>query len=231
MSSPIAKREKSSLDTSLIAIHQKFSHNHRIDCITREIGREIEESTQPNGGAFQALDIGCGDMTLTDSLQLAFPLGKFTCVDIHACPKDLKERDPRWKRYIQYDGMNLPFKNGEFDIGFFSDVLHHIPDESIVDVLKEASRVCQTVIIKDHFERGFFSRHALRAMDFLGNYGYGIKIPKKYFREDQLKSICDSSNLEIKKVRTGIRLYDHLPVIRSLLSSNWQMIAVCESRR
>lgn len=230
MSSPIAKTEKSSLDTSLIAIHKKLSHSHRIDCIAREIGKEIAESTHFRDGRFSALDIGCGDMTLTDTLQRYFPHGKFKCVDIHPCPPEIKEKDPRWERYIQFDGKKLPFEDDSFDIGFFSDVLHHIPEESIIGVLKEARRTCQLVVIKDHFERGLFSRNTLRAMDFVGNYGYGITIPKRYFQEKQFNSICEAANLNIKKIRTGLRLYDHLPLIRNILSPDWQMIAVCERR-
>ena len=50
-------------------------------------------------------------------------------------------------------------------------------------VLQKLSKSSKTIIIKDHFEHGFFSRQLLRFVDFYANYGYGVDVPKKYFNK------------------------------------------------
>ncbi len=48
-------------------------------------------------------------------------------------------------------------------------------------LLNEVKRAGKVVTIKDHVENGFFSRQALRLMDFAGNWPYGVSIQKMFF--------------------------------------------------
>ena len=53
-------------------------------------------------------------------------------------------------------------------------------------ILKKLSKLTNHIIIKDHFEHGFFSRQLLRFVDFYANFvknihNYGWKI-KKYLQ-------------------------------------------------
>jgi SAM-dependent methyltransferase len=225
MSSPIAKVDKSGFDKALIAGHQRLSHGHRIDCLVRVLGKRI--MSLGLSAPIRVLDVGCGDMTLAKGLLDQVGGIDLVCVDIHPPPLNREGLDPIWQRYQQFDGSTLSFDENAFDVVIFSDVLHHVPSDLVSPLLKSAARVGRFVLIKDHFEYGWFSRNMLRAMDFVGNYSYGISVPKNYFSCDSFAAAMRDAGLRVDDVDVGINLYDHLPFVRSLLSSKWQFVAIC----
>jgi SAM-dependent methyltransferase len=225
MSSPIAKINKSPFDNALVSGHQHFSHSHRIGCLVQVLSKRIRKLslTLP----ISVLDVGCGDMTLARGLREQLDIAKLICVDIHPPPLTLEGLDPIWKFYQEFDGSSLPFEERAFDVVIFSDVLHHVPSALVSPLLKSASRVGRFVLIKDHFEYGWFSRSMLRAMDFIGNYGYGVSVPKYYFDSYSFASTMHDAGLRVDDIDIGIQLYDHLPIVRSILSPKWQFVATC----
>jgi SAM-dependent methyltransferase len=225
MSSPIAKAEKSGFDKALIAGHQQLSHSHRIDCLVRVLGKRIKDLNLSM--PIRVLDVGCGDMTLARGLLDQVEGIDLACVDIHPPPLSNEDLDPIWERYQQFDGSSLPFDAHAFEVVIFSDVLHHVPSGLVSPLLKSAARVGRFVLIKDHFEYGWFSRNMLRAMDFVGNYGYGISVPNRYFSRESFAATVGDAGLRIEDMDIGINLYDHLPLVRSVLSSKWQFVATC----
>ena len=76
----------------------------------------------------------------------------------------------------------------KFDLIISIDVLHHIGIENSHKILNKLSKYSKYILIKDHFEHGFFSRHLLRFVDFYANYAYGVKIPNRYFTKKLWKS-------------------------------------------
>ena len=225
MSSPIAKADKTGFDKALIATHQQLSHSHRIDCLVSVLGQRIKSLNLSK--PIRVLDVGCGDLTLSRGLLDQVEGIDLTCIDIHPPPLTSEGLDPIWQCYQQFDGSSLPFDEHAFDVVMFSDVLHHVPAGLVSPLLKSAARVGRFVLIKDHFEYGWFSRNMLRAMDFVGNYGYGISVPKCYFNYDSFAAAMLDAGLRIDDMEIGISLYDHLPIVRSVLSSKWQFVATC----
>ena len=231
MSSPIAKRYKSEVDNALIAAHQRLSHGNRIELLADAFAvRILNLVGLTRGRQIQILDVGCGDMTLADALEARIKEAQIRCVDIHPFPTDLAKTDPRWNRYSCFDGQQLPFEDRSFDVVMFSDVLHHVPADQRTTLLVNAARVGKFVIIKDHFEYGWWSRQALRAMDCVGNFGYGVSIPSRYFDHQQFEGQCDAAQLDIDQIDVGLRLYEHLPLLSKVLSPDWQFMAVCQRR-
>jgi len=64
------------------------------------------------------------------------------------------------------------------------------------------------IIVKDHFEYGFFSRHLLRFVDFYANYAYGVNIPKRYFDKSLWARVVKKSQLkEILRINIKVLLF------------------------
>lgn len=229
MSSPIAKTKKTKFDQRLINTHKKLSHSSRIEILAHEFANLIK-NLQTNEKILKPriLDVGCGDMTLAEQVEKIVGKCILKCADIHPCSQELKNQDVRWAKYTQFDGRNIPFDDDSVDFLIFSDVLHHVPDSLRTELLTSAARVSKYILIKDHFEYGWFSRQALRAMDWVGNYSYGISIPEKYFDRHSFNETLSSANLHADKICTGLDLYNHLPLVRNVLNRDWHFFAICQ---
>ena len=112
-------------------------------------------------------------------------------------------------RYIQSD---IFFKSNKikFDLVIAVDVLHHIGIDQAPKILQKLSKVSNNVIIKDHFEHGFLSRHLLRFVDFYANYAYGVNIPKKYFDYLSWDLVVKKSSLKQVKLIKNFQQHDGL---------------------
>jgi SAM-dependent methyltransferase len=228
MSSPIAKADKSTFDKVLIVSHQKLSHGHRIRRLVELFSDRITSLNLTE--SVKVLDVGCGDMALARGLIERHAKMQVTCVDIYPPPTRFNEHDEIWSHYRQFDGYKLPFNDNSYDLVLFSDVLHHVAAERLLPLLVSAGNVGKYVLIKDHFEYGFWSRQSLRAMDFIGNYGYGVSVPARYFSKATFNAAIEEAGLAVERLDVGIQLYHHLPLVRNILSPNWQFLATCSVR-
>ena len=227
MSSPIAKATKNKFDKLLISFHRKYSHNNRVDYLANEIANLIH-STGINSGSI--LDIGCGDFSISTKLKKLLNAQTLHGIDIHpntfATSEGVEGADVL---YSQFDGINIPFKEKQFEVGLLSDVLHHIETtESQAALIREALRVCKYLVIKDHFEYGHYSRTMLRLMDIVGNLGYGISIPEKYMTSEEFETLLTNTNSHLISKKVGLNLYRHNFTLNLILRSKWQFIAVCK---
>ena len=66
----------------------------------------------------------------------------------------------------------------------------------------------------------------LRLMDFVGNWGYGISVPERYFTREGFARLAAQQGLVITSLDCGLELYEHLPVVRTVLRPDWHFIAV-----
>ena len=91
-----------------------------------------------------------------------------------------------------------------FDFCLIIDVLHHIGLENsrkIFEIIKKLKKKSKFLIIKDHFQYGFFSNLALIMMDFIGNYGDSVKIPRMYFSISTFENFLSKNKLvELKRI-------------------------------
>lgn len=226
MSSPIAQFSKSLFRKSLIYFHKKASHSKRIEILSDEIIALINELPFQKKH-IKIIDIGCGDMKIAEIIEKKVDNVTMTCLDIHPLP-DILKLDERWKKYRQYDGKNLPFKDLEFDVAIFCDSLHHEPSGG-GRLLSEGVRVAKYVIIKDVFEYGFFSRKILQLMDIVGNWAYGVYIPKKYFTKKGFNELTTKNNMKTIKINIGVRLYNNFISIVS--KPNLHFLAILTSQK
>ena len=92
--------------------------------------------------------------------------------------------------------------NTRFDFCLIVDVLHHIgvdESEKIYNTTMKLKKLSKFLIIKDHFQYGYFSNFILILMDFIGNYFDGVKIPSIYFSKESYDKFL--KKLSVKEIR------------------------------
>ena len=90
-------------------------------------------------GNYKVLDIGCG----TGEYYGCFIPEQYTGIDIS--PKYIAYAKKTKKgNFLVMDAAHLSFPNESFDVIFISAVLHHLSDEDVEKVLKEARRVLKS---------------------------------------------------------------------------------------
>ena len=219
MSSPIAKNKKGIFDKLLIAFHKKASHNKRVDLLSTKF-IDVLKLVNVDAKEIKMLDIGCGDMIIAKSMASKCNNLSFACIDIYPNKEN-------WDNYWEFDGQNIPFEDKKFDIALFSDVLHHDFD-NIEKLLLEAKRVSKYIIIKDHFEYGIWSRRILQLADFIGNYGYGVSIPKQYFSKKTYSEILNKCHLNEIKRFCPVSLYKKNSLVGFLFKDKYQFISLIQ---
>lgn len=222
MSSPIALKKKSLAHNALINLHQLLSHKRRVSILSEKIADLISDEFRETE-LIRCVDVGCGDMQIAEIVGIYNPKTVWNCIDIHDLPENAGDK---WGKYKKFDGINIPYDDKSMDVVLFCDVLHHAGDNA-VHLLRDAGRAGRRVIVKDHFEYSCYSRLMLRLMDIIGNWGYGIKIPERYFTVQRFREVCLSAGLSVKRIETGVDLYPNF--LRFLLRPEWQFIAVLES--
>jgi SAM-dependent methyltransferase len=104
------------------------------------------------------LDIGCGEGWVADEL-VRRGIADIALVDV------VDVRRTRAHPFWLYDGVHLSFPDGRFDVVMLNFVLHHVPDERKVLLLREALRVARrhVFILEDtpvtSFDRFVSRRH------------------------------------------------------------------------
>lgn len=88
----------------------------------------------------KVLDVGCGNGVIGGMIRESFGC-RMAGADI------LKYAVTDTPFFLIKDGYTLPFKDGEFDVAMLNDMLHHMPYDNQIRILKEALRVAKTVLI------------------------------------------------------------------------------------
>ncbi|WP_087000782.1 class I SAM-dependent methyltransferase [Rhizobium sullae] len=104
--------------------------------------RSVVASLVENGFSPQTiLDLGCGDGRSLDMFRSLTPSAKWTGLDIEKSP-EVDERVRKDGEFVTYNGVNIPFRDGSFDLIYSHQVLEHVryPEK----VLAEANRVCRS---------------------------------------------------------------------------------------
>ena len=148
------------------------------------------------------LDFGCGSMEISKKLEKLPFVENIVGVDTFVSKFKTKKM-----QYIQFDEFFSKNKK-KFDIIIIVDVLHHMGIDRSFKTLKKLSKISKNIIIKDHFEFGFFSRQLLRFVDFYANYAYDVNIPKEYFNYVSWKKTIKKSHLKEVELIKSFQQHD-----------------------
>lgn len=148
-------------------------------------------------GGERVLDIGCGNGVVSSQLQDNLNIDLTGCDVMHYLVKNIN--------FVRMINQNkLPFKKNSFDVVMFNDVLHHTLLTNQQNLLKEALRVANEVLI-------FEVKPTMIAIitDYLANkiHNGAMSTPFTFRSAEEWKKIFDKLNVK----------YEYLEVKRPLL--------------
>src|SRR5260370_19782983 len=192
-------------------LHDRFVFGRR----TRVLADHMASLVPPGS---RVLDVGCGD-GMVDRLILA---GR---PDISIEGIDPLVRADAFIPVRGFDGATIPYPDSSFDVAMLVDVLHHTTDPRVL--LREASRVGRSILIKDHLREGFLANTTLRVMDWVGNAHHGVALPYNDWPESTWVAAFNALGLLVSDKKTKLKLY---PIPFSwLFDRRLHFIARCES--
>lgn len=176
-------------------IHDKLIYSRRMNRLTELLIPML-------GDSHEVLDVGCGD-GMIDYLIMNNKKG----VSIHGI--DVLVRPDTFIEVKEYDGKQIPHRNAAFDTVMVIDVLHHTDDPAAL--VKEMVRcTSKYLVIKDHYRHGWFSYLKLRAMDYVGNAHYHVRLPYNYLSHEQWEKIFKENGLKQVSIVQELKLYTGL---------------------
>ena len=183
---------------------RKICRGDRTKRLSKKVEFLIKNEALNKNRRVSVIDFGCGSMEISKKIQHNKFIKKIIGLDIF-------KSNYRYKKlqYHNYKNLN-DLNNFKSDIVILVDVLHYIGVDKSHLVLKKLSKSSKTLIVKDHFEHGYFSRQLLRFIDFYANYAYGVIIPKKYFDYKSWKKTVKKSSLTENYFEKNFQQHDGL---------------------
>jgi len=112
------------------------------------------------------LDFGSGVGNSIQYFKQYFPNCELTCLDVSKRSLALAEdRFPSEARFVSFDGTNIPFPDGHFDVIFSACVFHHISHTEHLYILREWHRVLRQDGLAVIFEHNPLNPLTVRAVN------------------------------------------------------------------
>lgn len=150
---------------------------------------------------FSILDCGSASGDYARKIAARFPRARVVCLDRKA--RNLADA-PR--PAVQADAFHLPFASRSFDYVCASLLLHHFDDASVVDMLREFSRVARKAVIVNDIERHWIAGAFLPATRWIFGWDQntvhdGILSVRAGFRPAELTLLAGQAGLRTIRVR------------------------------
>ena len=173
-------------------VHEAVAFKNR----TRRIAELLSELL-PEGA--KILDVGCGDGLIDKLLLSSRP-------DLDVVGVDTLIRPEAHIDVTKFNGITLPFEDGEFEWVQCIDVLHHTknPQNLFMELVRVASK---GVIVKDHSSNSSVDAHILTMMDWAGNAKHGVALPYNFLSGDAWDELFDRAGLRVEKKLVKLKLY------------------------
>ena len=192
----------------------------RLKRITDIIEKLLRETHKDHKKRLKVLDFGCGSMEISKKLQYKKYIKQIVGSDI------FKHKFVS-KKMMYLDNEKLFKSKKRFDVIFVVDVLHHIGIENAHRIIRKLYKHSDKIIIKDHFEHGFFSRSLLRFVDFYANYGYGVNVPSKYFNKNSWQNTITKS--KSKELFYKDNFQQHDGIFNIILNKKHHFVSIIET--
>ena len=178
--------------TPLERLHERFVTGRRARVVAERLAELIPERAQ-------VLDVGCGDGRIASLVQ-------HRRADVSIRGIDCLVRPHTHIAVVAFDGQQIPYESGAFDVVMLVDVLHHA--ERPHALLHEATRVAaRSVVIKDVALRSWMAGPTLRFMDRVGNARHGVRTPDTYWTPEEWRRAFAAMGLEAEVWSDRLGLY------------------------
>lgn len=159
----------------------EFTSKYRSRMVIRAIAPFISNNSK-------VLDIGCGNGVISYEIQQFF-----NCSLIGTDILDYSKKNIIFKKMLKED--KLDFSDNEFDIGLFIEVLHHMPFETQLKLIKDALRICPKVLI---FE--VESTLLVKVADYLVNqlHNREMNIPFTFRKKNEWLRLFEENNIRFE---------------------------------
>jgi len=143
---------------------------------------------QETGKNLQMLDLGCGDGAIELYVQKHLPGWKVEGVDIsEKAIEEAKRKNIAISRFQIFNGTQIPFADGLFDIVLMAAVLHHVDfslHETIVKEIYRALKPGGRLYLFEHNPLNPFTKYLVKTCEFdrdakLLSYRYTRKLIQK----------------------------------------------------
>lgn len=140
------------------------------------------------------IDVGGGTGIIAQAVSEIFAVDKVCVVDV------VDRFCENLTVHTQcYDGKNLPFADREFDAAMLNNVLHHVPVQNRVPLLREIrKKVRGPLYIKDHESCGAIDNLRLQFLDAVGNIPFGGMIWARYIERSEWTELALQSGYRIE---------------------------------
>lgn len=148
----------------------------------------------------RVLDVGGGTGVIGQAIKDLFGVPHVTCVDVQ--DRYLKTLDVTT---LVYDGVKLPFADASFDAITISNVMHHVPVDVRVPLMRECARVAGggPIYIKDHVAASSLDHARLLILDALGNIPFGGMVKADYLTAPEWQQLADACGYRIGESLSG----------------------------
>lgn len=192
-------------------LHAKLVHDRRVVVLAEVLAARLHPGQR-------VLDIGCGDGAISALLRKRVPGIEIQGVEFLARPDCAIPCQ-------SFDGSNLPFPDGTFDVCMLVDVLHHTRDIRIL--LKEACRVSRScILLKDHLDENLLDHLMLKLMDWVGNRPHGVRLTYNYQSRSAWQRCFDELKLAKQAWSEEVPLY--LPPVSWIAGRHLHFIALLQ---
>jgi ubiquinone/menaquinone biosynthesis C-methylase UbiE len=178
-------------------------------------------------GSARVLDIGCGDGALIARLSSMRPRWAFSGVEIAERAVAIAQGRCQDADIRRYDGNTLPYGTGTFRLGILSHVLEHVADP--VQVLREATRVCDSVLVEVPLEANASTLRASKKL-IAREVGHIQRFSRR-----QLAAVATAAGLRVTAElsdplgREAHAFYAHSPAARARANAKWILRAAVHS--
>ncbi|RPI58105.1 MAG: class I SAM-dependent methyltransferase, partial [Lysobacterales bacterium] len=128
------------------------------------------ELARANAEPRRALDFGAGVGYSVPFFARHLPETRVTCLDVSRKSLDVgAARHGSAAEFRHFDGREIPFESGTFDVALASCVFHHIPHDEHVALLGEIRRVLNPggrLFVFEHNPLNPLTRHAVNTCEF-----------------------------------------------------------------